>query len=124
MATRARIAMHEPGKGYLSIYTHWDGDPSHHLKILVNHYREPMLVSALMAAGDMSTLRRTVEECETYKSLGEECPAVYSETLDDLFARALQCGAEYVYVFEGGRWGWAHAEADASDISDELPNED
>ena len=56
MATRAAIVLKEKDGSFLSIYTHWDGYPSHHTPILNQHYSTEESVRKLMELGDLSLL--------------------------------------------------------------------
>ena len=47
MGTRARIGRINPSGSITSIYTHWDGYPSHHLPILTQYYATAYRVAAL-----------------------------------------------------------------------------
>ena len=55
MATRSSIHMQTENK-LVSIYSHWDGYPSHHGPILLNHINTPELVAELMSYGNVSSL--------------------------------------------------------------------
>lgn len=118
MGTRARIAVKHPINGtYASIYTHWDGYPSHHGPILLEHYSNVEAVFNLMALGDLSSLGRSIGtkhnfdrapegECNSYsRDRGEPgTEAIESATLAELKALTQDCGGEYLYLFDDGIW--------------------
>lgn len=117
MGTRARIAVQQPSGSYKSIYTHWDGYPSHHGAILQEHYQDPKKVAALIALGDLSTLDAEIGEkhdwdnapegqCNAYgRDRGEDgVRSKLSKTLEALSKLTQECGGEYLYVFTGGEW--------------------
>ena len=56
MGTRAMVGMQIGKNKYLSVYTHWDGYPSHHLNILCHHYNTKEKVAELLSHGDISSL--------------------------------------------------------------------
>jgi len=60
MATRATVTVFKNRK-YHTIYTHWDGYPSHHGPLLLNFYGSQEAAEALIALGNCSTLSETIE---------------------------------------------------------------
>jgi hypothetical protein len=71
MATRSRIGIENEDGTVSSIYSHWDGYPSHNGRILVDHYSDRDKVKALIALGDISSLD---EEVSTEDSHSLESP--------------------------------------------------
>lgn len=121
MGTRARIAVKHPTLGtYASIYTHWDGYPSHHGPRLLEHFNTFEKVCELMALGDLSSLGRQIGQKHDFDTHGNEhrdwccaygrdrgetgIEAVTSNTLEDLKALTQECGGEYLYLFDNGTW--------------------
>lgn len=117
MGTRARVAVKNEDGRYTSIYTHWDGYPSHHGPILLNGYVTEDKVRKLMALGDLSSLGESIGEkhpfdgphdgvCNAYgRDRGEDgVGAKHSANLPELLALTKDCGGEWLYVFDGGRW--------------------
>jgi hypothetical protein len=117
MGTRARIAIANDDGTFESIYTHWDGYPSHHGVILRQHYTDPAKVRALIALGDLSSLDNEIGtqhsfdsaplgECNAYgRDRGEEgVEPVKSDDFEALCALTQNCGGEYLYVFKFGQW--------------------
>lgn len=119
MGTRARIGLRTIN-GVDSIYTHWDGYPSHHGPILLEHYSERGQVEALIALGDLSSLNAELGQqhpfdaphddpvsgcwCLAYgRDRGEEgCEAVTHSVGD-----WPDYGQEYEYLFSSdGKWMW------------------
>ena len=49
MATRSKIAIEDQDGTVRSIYCHWDGYPSHHGPILLEHYTTQEKVESLIA---------------------------------------------------------------------------
>lgn len=105
MGTRAFIAIAEPA-GYLSIYTHWDGYPEHHLPILTQHYSTAAKVRELLALGDLSVLGESLDACFAYaRDRGDrDCEAKPRINITALRAAARKARAEFLYIFEGGVW--------------------
>ena len=56
MSTRSRIGYVEKDGTVVSIYSHWDGYPSHHGTILLNHYKTLRKVKSLVKLGAISSL--------------------------------------------------------------------
>jgi hypothetical protein len=55
MATRSSIHSFD-GTTLTSVYCHWDGYPSHHAPILLEHINTPEKVSELLSNGNISSL--------------------------------------------------------------------
>ena len=102
MATRSRIGIKEPNGTITSIYVHWDGYPSHHGPLLLNHYTTEESVRGLLALGDMSGLSKTVETSKFYaRDRGEELTPAYNGDIESLNTE------EYGYLFTPGEgWAW------------------
>jgi hypothetical protein len=64
MATRSRIAIEDEKGTVRSIYSHWDGYPSHNGKILFEHFQNPEKVKNLIELGDISSLAPEIELVE------------------------------------------------------------
>jgi hypothetical protein len=116
MGTRARIAMKNEDGSYTSIYTHWDGYPSHHGPKLL-HYDTQEKVAALVGLGDLSSLGSTIgvkhpfdggddDVCTAYgRDRGEkDVDAAKSASLEELKKLTQESGGEFLYVFDGGVW--------------------
>lgn len=59
MGTHSTITARMSDGTYASIYCHWDGYPSHNGKILHENYSTQEKVEALIALGDLSSLRES-----------------------------------------------------------------
>jgi len=57
MATRSTIAIQLGEDEFKQIYCHWDGYLSNNGKLLLEHYNTSERVKALIALGDLSSLR-------------------------------------------------------------------
>jgi hypothetical protein len=75
MATRAIVGMKLGSICYLSVYTHSDGYPSHHLPILVEHYNTADKVKELLSNGAISIL---AERCDGAAGIHD----IYGKELD------------------------------------------
>ncbi len=103
-------------------------------EMLVTNYKDESKIRKLMELGDMSALgtepvdnpkawERTSwavmdpalwakvhaenhpeNMCDTYKSRGEDCPAVESKDEDDYKSLTSGCWGEYAYLFKDGKW--------------------
>lgn len=119
MSTRSLIAMQD-GQKYRSIYCHWDGYPSHNGAILQAHYTDPVKLKALIDLGDISVLDAEIGEKHPFDARPEGVVTAYHRDRgeDDCEARsyvsvaalnlaASKCGAEYLYLYQEGRWEYA-----------------
>jgi hypothetical protein len=61
MATRSRIAIENENGTVSSVYSHWDGYPSHNGYILLTHYKDRNKVQKLIDLGSLSSLAQEVE---------------------------------------------------------------
>lgn len=61
MATRSRIAIEDENGSVRSIYSHWDGYPSHNGRILSEHYTDREKVKRLIDLGDLSVLAPEID---------------------------------------------------------------
>jgi hypothetical protein len=130
MGTRARIAIATP-TGYRSIYTHWDGGPEHHGRILLEHYTDPDKIRELIALGDLSSLRGEIgakhpfdppsyDERDAWnEAYGKMCNAygrdrgeknvdtAEHKSFASLARTARNCDAEWLYVWLDEKWLFA-----------------
>ena len=61
MGTRSTISARCKDGKVRSIYCHWDGYPSNNGAILLKHYNTQEKVEALLALGDISSLKESTE---------------------------------------------------------------
>ena len=106
MATRSVIAKLDD-RGIQAIYCHNDGYLSNNGKILDQHYANEVKVDNLIAQGDCSSLKDTIEDTIFYmRDRGEEDK--HAEQFNDenvLLKFAFEeCDAEVVYMFAYGSW--------------------
>lgn len=134
MSTRARIGIENKDGTITSIYCHHDGYPSYLGKRLVDHYKTEDKIRKLLELGDMSSLGtepvdnpnawketnpytiltgswdkifaqlHPEDMCDTYKSRGEDCPAVTHKDVKEYQAYSRDCWGEYTYLFKDGQW--------------------
>ena len=108
MATRATIAKLDD-KGVLAIYSHSDNYLAHTGKILDQHYQNEVKVDNLIAQGDASSLRDTIEDTTFYhrdrKDPYSRVKAVNLNNETKLLEHAFEyCDAEVVYMYAYGSW--------------------
>lgn len=134
MSTRSRIGIKNSDGTVKSIYCHHDGYPSHVGKILVEHYLDKSKVEQLLELGDMSSLGfepisnpRAWEDdygspldgdswakhwheqhpesmCDTYKTRGEDCPAIDSADTEEYIKDAAESWCDFVYLYDYNTW--------------------
>ena len=108
MATRSVIAKLDD-KGIQAIYCHNDGYLSNNGKILDQHYQNEVKVDNLIAQGDCSSLKDTIEDTIFYHRDKGDCyegvkaANLYNEATLVEYAFQ-QCDAEVVYMFAYGSW--------------------
>ena len=106
MATRSVIAKLDD-RGIQAIYCHNDGYLSNNGKILDQHYQNEVKVDNLIAQGDCSSLKDTIEDTIFYhRDRGEDNKeAVNLNNETKLLEHAFEsCDAEVVYMFAYGSW--------------------
>ena len=108
MATRSIIAKLDD-KGVQAIYCHNDGYLSNNGKILDQHYQNEVKVDNLIAQGDASSLKDTIEDTIFYHRDKGDCyegvKAVNLNNETKLLEHAFEtCDAELVYMFAYGSW--------------------
>jgi hypothetical protein len=101
MATRSLIGI-KTGDTVKTIYCHWDGYPSHNGIILVDNYNTPSKIYELLALGDLSTLKETIDTCWVYhRDRKESYDKVKAKDIkySDLEKYAYKYGVDYIYVY-------------------------
>ena len=106
MATRSNIMITSDWKNFAAAYCHWDGGLWYVGQLLNKHYNDTDTILDLVALGDMSSLKETVEETATdeknaYKESGGE---VEMKTEENLFIPS--CGEEFLYVWDANKEIW------------------
>jgi len=103
MGTRSRVGvMH--GDVCKSVYCHYDGYLSYTGEILNKHY-DSTLANALVARGDNSGVKETLEEMNFYSDRGEtDVSWQVAHTFEEFLEQVESCGAEYYYVLRDGVW--------------------
>lgn len=103
------------------IYCHWDGYLEHVGSLLVKHYDTADKLRPLLALGDISELRKSVGEKHDFpdrttaqvngwttaygRDRGEPgTRAVTFNAVSEFCSHYVPCGAEYLYLFDRGRW--------------------
>ena len=121
MGTRSAIGMVLPDKTIRSIYCHWDGYPSHQAPILVDHYKTPEKIEALLNLGSLSILGNEIGHKIDFdsRSDGGQClaygrdrgetgtEAQIFKTKKDFKSNYDWC--EYFYLYDNGKWTWSSA---------------
>jgi len=124
MSTRSFIAKKTNG-GFKGVYSHWDGYPKKPGVgwQLRKDYKLPSKVTKLINLGDISSLRKNIgrkHKFEDYeKAEKNEWTTVYHrdrgepwkdvkpksfKTIDALQNYASDVNAEYLYIYDKGRW--------------------
>ena len=118
MGTRARIGRINPSGSITSIYTHWDGYPSHHLPVLTRYYATADRLAALLTLGSLSKLAPELGEKHDFEDRSHEnwctahcrdrgepkCKASTSRNEVAFAAACSDCWAEYAYLWDGTHW--------------------
>ena len=103
MGTRSRVAvMH--GDVCKSVYCHYDGYLDYTGRILQAHY-DSTAANALVARGDNSGIKETLEEMNFYSDRGEEDVSwQVAHTFEEFLEQVEGCCGEYYYVMKDGVW--------------------
>ena len=103
MGTRSRVAvMH--GDVCKSVYCHYDGYLSYTGDILDKYY-DSTLANALIARGDNSGIKETLEDMNFYSDRGEEDVSwQVAHTFEEFLEQVNNCCGEYYYVMKDGVW--------------------
>jgi hypothetical protein len=87
-----------------SVYCHYDGYLSYTGEIL-NKYYDSTLANALVARGDNSGVKETLEEMNFYSDRGEEDVSwQVAHTFEEFLEQVKGCCGEYYYVMRDGVW--------------------
>ncbi len=119
MSTNSRIGLVHRNGTITSIYTHFDGDPSHHAPILTQHYNTADKVQELLDLGDLRVLAPELGEqhefddrshpdwCRAYgRDRGDtDIGAQLANSHTDFVASCRDYGIEYGYLFRPDS-GW------------------
>ena len=103
MGTRSRVAvMH--GDVCKSVYCHYDGYLQYTGEILQKYY-DSTLANALIARGDNSGVKETIEEMNFYADRGEEDVSwQVAHSFEEFLEQVDGCCGEYYYVMRDGVW--------------------
>ena len=112
MGTRSRVAvMH--GDVCKSVYCHYDGYLDYTGRILLAHY-DSTAANALIARGDNSGVKETIEEMNFYEdreARGEDVneflastPWEVAHSFEEFLDQVSGCCGEYYYVMRDGVW--------------------
>ena len=103
MGTRSRVGvMH--GNVCKSVYCHYDGYLDYTGEILQKHY-DSTLANALVARGDNSGVKETLEEMNFYSDRGEtDVSWQVAHTFEEFLEQVEGCCGEYYYVMRDGVW--------------------
>ena len=103
MGTRSRVAvMH--GDVCKSVYCHYDGYLDYTGRILLAHYNSTA-ANLLIARGDNSGVKETLEEMNFYSDRGEEDVSWrVAHSFEEFLEQVNNCYGEYYYVMKDGVW--------------------
>jgi hypothetical protein len=127
MGTRSMIGMVQEDGSVLAIYCHWDGYVKHNGWVLDHHYGDADKVAALIALGNISSLRAEIGEQHPFdtchlkpseidprweswtvaygRDRGEDKQEAVRYDSVQAYADALgDNGDEYRYLFDGEAW--------------------
>ncbi len=103
MGTRSLVAvMH--GDVCKSVYCHYDGYLDYTGRILLEHY-DSIKANELIARGDNSGIKETLEEMNFYADRGEEDVSwQVAHSFEEFLEQVEGCCGEYYYVMRDGVW--------------------
>lgn len=106
MSTRCLIGLETSDGKCRAIYCHFDGYPTGVGFELVRNYTTAKQVENLIALGDMSSLGKTPDACDTYnneKYDERNAPETFKNR-DGYFKSAYERDTEYCYLYTKGTW--------------------
>lgn len=112
MSTRSLIGIKD-NKGITSVYCHFDGYLDGVGITLLKYYDTEEKIYELLEKGDMSSLGEYIGTCEFYYQRGEDdvdaqtIPADVPNIKDAYYKSGQNRWADYVYLFEDGKWYYA-----------------
>jgi hypothetical protein len=87
-----------------SVYCHYDGYLDYTGRILLSHY-DSTAANALIARGDNSGVKETLEEMNFYSDRGEtDVSWQVAHTFEEFLEQVDNCGGEYYYIMRDGEW--------------------
>jgi hypothetical protein len=117
MGTRSTIIAKLTNGQTKRIYVHWDGYPEHNGRILLDHYTDQAKIDALIALGDLSSLGEEIGEKHAFDDHKTGGCTAYGRDRDEVGTKAkavrsvkaaiessAECGAEFVYLWNGQSW--------------------
>jgi hypothetical protein len=106
MSTRSRIGMTLPGDKVLSVYCHNDGYLEGVGSTLMEHYKDTLKITELLALGDLSSLGQTTGSGDTTAymrdRLEKATEGITSATVEDFLK--IDSDWEFAYLWDGGAW--------------------
>ena len=109
MSTRSLIGIKDD-RGITYVYCHFDGYLAGVGTTLLENYKTEDVVNELVDGGDMSSVGETIKTCAFYADRGEDgteartIPADTADIKDVYYECGQNCWADYVYLFEDGKW--------------------
>ena len=113
MSTRSLIGIMNKDGSITNVYCHFDGYLDGVGITLVEHYDTEEKIYELLERGDMSSLGEDIMSCKFYKDRGEDgvdagsIPAGVPNIKDVYYEGGHLSWADYVYLFEDGKWYYA-----------------
>jgi hypothetical protein len=87
-----------------SVYCHYDGYLDYTGRILLEHY-DSIKANELIARGDNSGVKETLEEMNFYADRGEEDVSwQVAHSFEEFLGQVDRCCGEYYYVLQNGVW--------------------
>lgn len=107
MGTRSSIGIMRENGEIEAIYCHWDGYLSNNGRFLVEAYDTVEKINELINLGDISVLKRTVDESIAYhrdrsENWSDVLPKFF-RNVDD-YIETFGMDEEYAYIFINGEW--------------------
>ena len=105
MSTRCHIAVVNPDRSADVIFCQLDGYPQGVGVQLTENYNDYGKAHALMALGDVDSLRESLEETAAYRfGDGHQAKHWKRYRIDLVTRRAWKSDAEYLYIFNECKW--------------------
>lgn len=129
MGTRCRIGIKNADGTFRSIYSHWDGYPTHMGQTLRTHYDTAEKVNALLDLGDCSSVYAKVapDGPHTFDNPQKGVTVAYGRDrgktgTDPVIQNTAEFlgQEEYGYLFDGGEWFYSGYGVDCEPLTEEV----
>jgi hypothetical protein len=100
MPTRSFIGKLNPDQTVTYIYCHFDSYPNHVGAVLEEYYSTEEKVNELLELGDLSSLGKSINECDAYGRDGGECDVEATTAISESEYKKIKFAVNYIYLYK------------------------